>query len=295
MDSDPIPLDRARLRLQAYLSLSKPGIIMGNSITAAAGFALASRGTWNGWLFLATLLGLAFIIGAACTLNNYIDRFADEKMSRTKNRPLVKGTISLNNAIRFALILGFCGTGLLICFTNLPALGAALVGLSIYVFLYSFWKYRSVYSTLIGSIAGATPPVVGYAAVTESLDLGALLLFSLVTLWQIPHFFAIALYRLNDYKAAEIPVLPAVKGIHATKVQMLLYTVAFAIAAILPALFHFTGVLYLILSAIIALFWIALALRGFWIKNEKIWARQMFLFSLVAIMTLCFMIAIDVQ
>lgn len=287
--------DFTKKLFRTYLMLAKPGIIMGNSITAYAGFALASKGSIKAQLLITTLIGLALIIASACVFNNYIDRYADEKMIRTKHRALVKGSISIKNAIRFALILGLLGVVVLSFFTNPLALWAALIGFSVYVFLYSFWKYRTSYGTLIGSIAGAMPPLVGYCAVSGCVDLGALLLFFIVVFWQMPHFFAIAMNRLNDYAAASIPVLPIAKGIYATKIQMLIYTVSFAIAAILPTVYNLTGYAYLIIALIVGSVWLALCIKGFWMKNNKVWARQMFLFSLVAITLLSLFIVVDVQ
>ena len=167
---------------KAYLMLMKPGIIMGNVITAAGGFALGSKGTFDFGLFLAALLGLSLIIGSACAFNNYIDRTADQKMKRTQNRPLAKGTISLQSATLFAIFLFLSGILVLTLFVNLLTLAIALIGFAVYVFFYSFLKYRSTHATLIGSIAGATPPALGYCAASNHFDMGALLLFAVIVL-----------------------------------------------------------------------------------------------------------------
>ncbi len=135
--------------MKTYYMLTKPGIIMGNIITTAAGFALASKGDINYGLFLLTLLGLGLIIASAGVFNNYLDREMDAKMERTSNRALVKGTISLKNALIFASMLGLIGTVVLAYFTNLLTLGIALIGFFVYLVLYAFWKYRSFYGTLV--------------------------------------------------------------------------------------------------------------------------------------------------
>lgn len=271
---------------RSYYLLTKPGIIMGNAITAVGGFALASKGHIDVWLFLATLAGLSLVIASACVLNNYIDRAADEKMSRTKNRPLVKGIITLQKAKIFALFLGVVGTVILALYTNLLAAAVALFGFFVYVLLYTFAKYFSVHGTLIGSIAGAVPPVVGYCAVSNSLDAGALLLFAMIALWQMPHFYAIAIFRLDDYTAASIPVLPLVKGMLATKVQMLLYIIVFMAVSSMLAVLNYVGLPYLIVAVSAGLLWLGLCIKGFRSTNEKLWARQMFFFSLVVIMAI---------
>src|SRR5579872_1139906 len=166
--------------IRTYYLLTKPGIIMGNLITTVSGFALASRGHLDGWLFLATLIGLGCVIASACVFNNYIDRDLDRKMARTKNRALVMGLISGRNAIYFAMILGVVGFIALILYTNLLAVIVAAVGFIVYVGLYSFWKTRTSYATLIGSVSGAVPPVVGYCAVSSQFDMGAALLFMIL-------------------------------------------------------------------------------------------------------------------
>ncbi len=185
------------MSIKSYVLLVKPGIVMGNAITAAGGFALASNGFFYLPLFLATLVGLSLIVASGCAFNNYIDREADQKMTRTQNRPLATGSIPVRTAVTIAVILGLLGAFLLALFVNLLSLCIALIGFTVYVLFYSVLKYRTTHATLIGSIAGAVPPVVGYCAVTHHLDTGALLLFLMMALWQMPHFFAIAIYRLG--------------------------------------------------------------------------------------------------
>lgn len=279
--------------LKTYYMLTKPGIIMGNVVTMTAGFALASQGHFNYLLFLATLLGLAFVIASAGVFNSYLDRTADAKMVRTKNRPLAKGTILAENALIFGTVLGIIGVGILGTFTNLLTVFVAFIGFFVYLVLYAFWKYRSFYGTLVGSVAGAVPPVVGYCAVSNQLDVAALILFLMLLLWQMPHFFAIAIYHLKDYSAASIPVLPIQKGIPITKVHMVLYIIAFTITALMLTVLGYTGQFYLMIAAILGLSWLVLCINGFNNSNETRWARKMFVYSLIVIMTLCLTIALD--
>ncbi len=279
--------------IKTYYMLTKPGIIIGNIITMAGGFALASNGHVNFVLFLETLLGLSLVIASAGVFNNYFDRESDAKMERTKNRPLVKRLVSDRNAILFATVLGLLGFSLLAIYTNLLTLLVTFAGFIIYVVLYVVWKYRSIHGTLVGSVAGAVPPLVGYCAVSNRFDAGALILFLILVLWQMPHFFAIALYRMDDYIAASIPVLPVKKGIYTTKLHMLAYIVAFMVAAVLPTLFNYTGYLYLIAVILLSSIWLILCLKGFTCKNNQVWARKMFLTSLVIIMGLFLMIPVD--
>ncbi len=272
-----------KVRARAYWFLAKPGIIFGNIVTTIAGFALAAKGMFNPSLFLATLLGVSLVMASACVFNNYIDRELDEKMKRTRNRPLVKGDMSYVAALVFGACLGVLGTICLLVFTNSLATLIALVGLFVYVLLYSFAKYKTVHCTLIGSVAGAIPPVVGYCAVSNSLDICALLLFAILVLWQMPHFFAIAIYRLEDYVAGSIPVLPVKRGILNTKVQILLYMIAFVIASLLPFFLGYVGYTYLTTACILGSAWLWICMKGFKCTNDHRWARQVFLCSLVVI------------
>ncbi len=280
--------------IKTYYLLTKPGIIMGNLITTAGGFALASKGRIDPWLFALLLLGLGPVIASACVFNNYIDRISDAKMARTQNRALARGLIAPWKAILFAIALGLFGIAVL-SRTNYLAAATAAFGFFIYVALYSLWKTRSMHATLVGSISGAIPPVVGYAAVSRQLDLGALLLFAILVLWQMPHFFAIAMYRQSDYAAASIPTLPSRRGVLATKVQMLLYVIAFAAATLLLTAFGYAGGSYVAVASILSAAWLYLTVKGFKAENDRLWARSMFRLSLVIITALCVMISLDAR
>ena len=273
---------------RSYFLLTKPGILMGNALTVVGGYFLASSSSFNPLLFFATVVGLSLLIASSCVCNNVIDRKADAKMARTKRRAIASGQISISLALVFALILGGTGAFLLSFFTNLLTLSIALFGFLIYVLPYSFLKYYTSYGTLIGSVAGAVPPVVGYCAVAEHLDLTAALLFVILVLWQMPHFFAIAIFRMNDYAAAKIPVFSIAKGIPRTKIQILLYTIAFLFISPTLAIFGKAGFVYLALSIGLSLGWVYLAIQGFKPNtNDLQWARKIFAFSLLVITGLC--------
>lgn len=277
-----------------YYLITKPGIILGNLITLAAGFLLASKGQIDFWLFFETLMGLTFIMASACVFNNYIDRHLDKKMQRTKNRALVIGLIPVRNAIIFGAILGIIGAVILFAFTNLLTLFVAAIGFFVYVVLYSLWKSRTIYGTAIGSVAGAVPPVVGYCAVSNQLDIGAIILFAMLVLWQMPHFYAIAAYHYDDYKAAKIPLLPLIKGMHLAKIHMVVYIISFILVASLLTYFNYTGYVYLAITLIIGALWLALCIKGFTSKNDSLWGKQMFQLSLVLITAICAAIPFDI-
>ncbi len=256
-------------------------------MTAAAGFLLAAsiKGTFDPGLFLAILLGASLVIACGCVINNYIDRGIDQKMARTKKRAMVTGIIPVRNAIIYAVILGISGFLILALYTNALTVIIGVIGLFFYLVMYSVWKRLSVWGTMVGSVSGATPIVAGYTAVTNRFDVGAFLLFLILVLWQMPHFYAIAMYRLNDYKAAGLPVLPVKKGMRAAKLQIMLYIVAFIAASAMLTLFGYTGYTYLLIISLIGLAWLWRGLEGIKTTDDKPWGRQMFFFSLIVILT----------
>lgn len=276
-----------------YYRLTKPGIIYGNLLTAIGGFVLGSKGHIHLQLALAALLGISLIIASACVVNNYIDRGIDSKMERTKKRASVTGTISLRNAMLYATILGIMGFGTLLLWTNLLTFILGGVAYFVYVVWYGVEKRRSALGTLVGSISGAMPPVAGYTAVTNSFDTGAIILFLILTLWQMPHFYAIAMYRLKDYQAAGLPVLPAVKGFTETKVQILVYTVGFLVSISLLTLFGYAGYLYLVVMEALGVWWLIKAIQGFQAVDEVKWARTLFFQSLIIITAFSVMLPLD--
>ncbi len=279
--------------LKDYYYLTKPGIIRGNALSAVAGFLLAARGHVDVGLLVATIGGLSLVIASACVFNNYIDRGIDSKMARTKQRALARGLISGRSAIIYAALLGTAGGVVLVTYTNGLTALLALFGFVMYVVVYGFWKRRSALGTLVGSVSGAVPPVVGYCAVTNQLDGAALLLFLILVFWQMPHFFAIAMYRVKDYTSAGLPVLPVAKGARATKLQIVAYTIGFAVVSALLSVFGYTGRVYLAVALLLGLAWTGLSLRGFFAVDDSRWARQMFGFSLLVMTVLCLTISVD--
>jgi protoheme IX farnesyltransferase len=282
--------------IKTYYRLAKPGIVYGNALPAIGGFLLASRGGFDPRLFVAMLLGLSLVIACGCVLNNYLDRGIDAKMERTKHRAIVTNAISGRSALIYAAILGILGFSLLVFFTNWLAVFAALLGLIFYVVVYGIAKRHTTWSTVVGSISGAVPPVVGYVAVTNTFDIGALIIFLILVAWQMPHFYAIAIFRSDDYAAASIPVLPVKKGIETTKVHMFAYVTAFIIAALALTYFGFTGYAFAGLMALLGAWWLALCIRGFRISGstENIaWSRKMFRFSLIVLLAFSFALSLN--
>ncbi|WP_225087217.1 heme o synthase [Pectobacterium colocasium] len=281
--------------IKQYLQVTKPGIIFGNLISVIGGFLLAAQGRIDYPLFLATLLGVSLVVASGCVFNNVIDRDIDKKMERTKNRVLVKGLISLKVTLVYASLLGIAGFALLYIAANPLAMWLAVMGFIVYVGVYSLYmKRHSVYGTLIGSLSGAAPPVIGYCAVSNQFDAGALILLLIFSLWQMPHSYAIAIFRFKDYQAANIPVLPVVKGISVAKNHITLYIVAFAVATLMLSLGGYAGYKYLVVAAAVSVWWLGMALSGY--KNaidDRVWARKLFVFSIVAITSLSVMMSVD--
>ncbi|CDL80775.1 heme o synthase [Xenorhabdus cabanillasii] len=280
--------------IKQYLQVTKPGIIFGNLISAIGGFLLASKGVIDYPLFFATMVGVSLVVASGCVFNNYIDRDIDRIMERTKERVLVKGLIDPKISLIYASVLGIAGVVLLYVAANALAMQLALIGFVVYVGVYSLYmKRKSIYGTLVGSLSGAAPPVIGYCAVTGQFDTGALILLLIFSLWQMPHSYAIAIFRFKDYQAANIPVLPVIKGISVAKNHITLYILAFMVATLMLAISGYAGYKYLIVAAAVSIWWLGMALSGYKTTNDHIWARKLFVFSIVAIMSLSVMMSVD--
>lgn len=268
--------------LQDFLALIKIGIVNSNMITVFTGFFLALQ--LNSVKFLSsldilflTIFGSALIIGGSAAFNNIIDRDIDPIMTRTKSRPTVTGRFS-SSAV-WTIALTFTIGGELLLFSVSTATGLwGLAGIISYVVLYSMWsKRRHVSNTVVGSISGAIPPLIGWSAIEPSLGLGAWALFLIMFIWQPPHFYALAMRRTEEYRAANIPMLPVVKGFKRTKWSMLGWVV---LLFPLPFLLVDLGLAFVILATILNVGWFLLAVRGFKAKDDLKWSMKMFVYSL---------------
>ena len=280
-------------KLSAYYWLTKPGIIYGNLITTAAGFLLAARGNIDWVLFVASLVGTTAVIASACVFNNYTDKDIDSRMAMTKKRALVSGYIGGKSALIYASALGIIGFLVLAILVNALVALIAAAAFVFYVIFYGVAKRHSVHGALVGSVPGAAPPVIGYCAVTDHLDGGALILFLILVFWQMPHFYAIAMYRFKDYKAAKLPVMTVRAGVRATKLQIQAYILAFIVAAAALTVFDYTGRIYLLIVLAAGLYWFWLGLKDFAAADNEAWGRKMFLFSLVVNLTFALTISFD--
>lgn len=270
--------------LKKYLFLTKPGILFGNFVTTLGGYLLATQGSIDLLLLIITLLGTTLVVASGCVLNNVIDQDIDHKMQRTRNRALVKKTIKPSVALVFALVLGILGFGILWFEVNAYAFLFAVIGFVVYVGFYSLWTKRTtIHQTVVGSISGASPPVIGYVAVAEQFDIAALLIFIGYALWQMPHSWAIAIYRFDDYKNAGVPILPVARSILRTKIESLIYVILFTLTMNALFIFGYTHWFYLVVLNALCIYWLYLSVIGFKAENDQIWAKKFFLFSVILI------------
>ena len=178
--------------------------------------------------------------------------------------------------------------------SNMLAIGVVLAGLGIYVGLYSLYlKRHSIYGSLIGSLAGAAPPLAGYCAVSNRFDMAALILLSIFSLWQMPHCYAIAIFRFQDYAAASIPVLPVKLGIPAAKKHIVGYILAFMAASLMLTFGGYTGYTYLVVMTVLGLSWLVVAWSGYRTSNDGLWAKKLLVVSILNIFVLSIMMSID--
>ena len=277
-----IPSDKTepRFRMNDFLVLLKPRIMSLVVLTALVGLLMAPGGA-DAETGVMAILCIALGAGAAGAINMWYDRDIDYVMSRTRNRPLPGGRMGPQLALVYGLVLGIGSVTMMALEVNLVA--AALLALTIfyYVFIYTAWlKRRTPQNIVIGGAAGAFPPLIGWAAVTGTVDPGAIALFMIIFLWTPPHSWALALFRTDDYAAAGVPMMPVVAGERSTKRQMLVYTVLMLASTIVPALLGVSGLFYLASAAILG--------GIFWVKTWRLWkvegtepAKPLFLYSIL--------------
>lgn len=280
-------------KINEYYRLTKPGIIYGNVTVLAAGFLLASNGAIDLLQLAAVMFAVACIIGSACVVNNYMDRDIDRKMSRTKKRALVTGEISGRSALTFAGVLAAIGFPLLFVASNWLTVGLGVLAYVTYLVPYAFAKRHSIHSTLVGSIAGAVPPAAGYTAVSGTFDAAALTLFLIMVFWQMPHFYAIGLFRKKEYSAAGLPILSVKKSSKVVVTQMIVYVILFAAAVLALPLVSPAGLMYSVVMAALSIVWLIAVLRGFSSNNIEAWAKKMFFFSIRVLMIFSLLLAAE--
>ena len=284
-------------RTKSYFRLIKPGITLSNVMAGFAGFMLAlsvvkpSLAEPNTYLvFVGALGGMALIIASACVFNNILDRKMDARMKRTVGRDVANGKISVPAAVIYGTILGLAGFLALGLLTNLLTLILGAIAYIWYVLIYDYSKRTTAYSTLIGGVAGSLPPVAGYTAMTGSIDMAAVSLFLILYLWQLPHFYAISIFRKQDYAEAKVPVWSIVYGDESAKRQIFITVVLYAISAALLFAFGYAGWVYLAASSALSIYWIYRGIKLYKKADPVKWSRSMFGISLLVLMAMSLVI-----
>jgi len=293
---EPVPEVQARRRpardvVLDYLSLAKPRIIVLLLVTALGGMMIASRGWPSTGLVILTLLGGSLSAAGAGAINCWIDRDIDGDMYRTRRRPIPDGRIAPAHALTFGITLGVLAFVLLAFWVNVLAATLSLSGLLFYVFVYTLWLKRSTAQNIvIGGAAGAVPPLVGWAAVTHSLDLTAVYLFAIIFLWTPPHFWSLALRIQRDYARVGVPMLPVVRGEDEAKRQILLYTLLLVAVTLMLFVSGAVGGLYLAGASLLGAAFIGFAVLNLRDRRRR-WSRPLFDYS-IAYLALLFTVMV---
>lgn len=249
-----------------YLELTKPKVVVLMLITSLVGMFLATRAGVPWTVLVFGNLGIGLCAGAAAVVNHVVDRRIDALMARTHKRPLAEGRVAPLAALAFALLLAVLGMVLLLSFTNALTAWLTLASLLGYAVLYTgFLKRATPQNIVIGGLAGAAPPLLGWVAVTGHVGAEPLLLVLIIFAWTPPHFWALAIHRKEEYAKADIPMLPVTHGEHYTKLHILLYTAALLAVSLLPYVIHMSGPLYLACAVVLGgrfLHWAWVLYRG---------------------------------
>ena len=262
-----------------FLALTKPKIVLLLTLTALVGMMLTIEFYTNILSSLASLLGFAFLAASSAALNQIFDRESDKKMERTKKRPLASGDISLTQALSFTAILLFIGSSLLLYFSNLLTLFITTFGFIFYSLVYTIYlKWATPQNIVIGGLSGALPPLIGWTAVTNEISLLPLILVLIIFLWTPPHFWPLAIDRLDEYKKEGVPMMPIAKGVSRTKKEMIVYSVLLLGASLAPFFDGLTGYFYLISTTALNLYFIYLCIAYLNDKENEL-SMKIFNFS----------------
>ena len=290
----PAAAEEAALRgWRDYFALTKPRVVALIVLTSVVGTLLAVPG----WPPLVPLLvgnlGIGLAASSAAAINHVLDRRIDARMARTRSRPLPSGHLQATNATWFAIALGAVSMLLLSVFVNLLTAALTFASLIGYAIIYTVWLKRATpQNIVIGGAAGAAPPVLGWAAVTNTIDPHSLLLFLIIFTWTPPHFWALAIARRNDYAKADIPMLPVTHGVEFTRLQVLLYTLILSLVTVLPYLTGMTGFIYLGAALVLnaRFLWHAIAMK---VSRRDELPMRVFKFSINYLMWLFLALIVD--
>ena|SRR5690554_4521972 len=276
-----------------YLTLTKPNVVLLLLLTALVGMCMATP-TWVEWqIMLPALVGIGLMSGSAAAVNHLVDRHIDARMARTLRRPLPSGALSPRHVLTFAAVIGLLGFVVLALWVNMLTAWLTFASLIGYALVYTMYLKRATpQNIVIGGLAGAAPPLLGWTAVTNEIHPFAILLVMIVFTWTPPHFWALAVHRAKDYAKAEIPMLPVTHGIEFTKTCIFLYTILLGIICLLPYIVGMSGVIYLIGSSILSIWFLAYAWK-LKFSPSKHTAYNMFKFSIWQLFALFVLLLAD--
>lgn len=276
-----------------YLELCKPRVVALMLLTVVVGmYSTHAAISWS--LYFWATLGIACCAGSAAAVNHLVDRHIDGKMKRTARRPLVRGILSEQEVLIFACMLGSIGFGILYSYVNLLTAVLTLFALIGYAGIYTgYLKHATPQNIVIGGLAGAFPPLLGWVAVTNHLDPQPWLLVLIIYTWTPPHFWALSLYRIEDYQKAEVPMLPVTHGTSFTKLYILLYTILLSVVSFLPIVFGMSGVWYGAVVSLLNARFLYLVIALYYAKDDRAIAYKTFRYSIVYLMCLFAILLID--
>ena len=280
-------------RIKSYYQLCKPNVVYMMLVTALVGILLASDTVPSVSLIFGSLLGIGLCAGSAAAVNQIIDRNVDASMKRTDKRPLPQGEISAANAAFFAFVIGLLGSLVLYFYINPLTMYLTLASLVGYAFIYTIYLKRATpQNIVIGGLAGAAPPLLGWSSVTNTIDPYALLLVLIIFIWTPPHFWALAIYRREEYAKESIPMMPVTHGVEFTKLQIILYTIILLLVSILPFIVLMSGYIYLVSALVLGVIFLYYSLKLFYSCEEKV-AMDTFNYSIYYIFLIFAALLID--
>lgn len=279
--------------IKNYYELCKPNVVLMMLITALVGSLLASKTLAPLSLIALAMIGIGLCASSAAAINQIIDRKVDANMNRTENRPIPLGEVSPVNASIFAFVLGSFGVLILVLYVNALTAMLTLASLIGYAFIYTVYLKRATpQNIVIGGLAGAAPPLLGWTAVTNSIDPNALLLVLIIFAWTPPHFWALAIHRKDDYAKENIPMLPVTHGVPFTKLQIILYTIILILVSILPFVVLMSGIFYLMSALILGFIFLYYSVRLYLSSNNDL-AFPTFTYSIYYIFLIFAALLID--
>ena len=279
--------------IKNYYLLCKPNVVYMMLICALVGMLLAEDSVSSIPTILIALFGIALCSGSAAAINQVIDRKADAAMTRTDQRPLPQGELSAFHASCFALVIGILGAVILFLFINTLTMILTLASLVGYAFIYTVYLKRATpQNIVIGGLAGAAPPLLGWASISNTIDPHALLLVLIIFVWTPPHFWALAIYRKDEYAKESIPMLPVTHGVAFTKLQIVLYTIILFIVSILPYIVLMSGGIYLVSAVILSSIFLYYSIKLYFSDDDAI-AMKTFNFSIYYIFLIFVALLLD--